>query len=272
MCVCVTRNSARIACLSATPYNKAYADLAGQLGLFIDADADLGLRPEQLVKALDGELGFSAVHTIHKAQGSEFGTTFVVVPNPCRPLSRELLYTALTRQQRNVVLFHQGDLHDLMKLSGADRSETARRLTNLFADPALIDYAGTFLEAGLIHRTARGELVRSKSEVIVADLLDGLELPYSYEQPFVGPDGSVRYPDFTVEDADTGQRVLIEHLGMLDRPDYVQRWRAKLAWYAAAGVRPIEEGNAPIVLLTTAEEGGFDAAAVKARISKAFGL
>src|SRR5690606_21685223 len=26
--------------------------------------------------------------TIHKAQGSEFGTTFVVVPNPCRLLSR----------------------------------------------------------------------------------------------------------------------------------------------------------------------------------------
>jgi ATP-dependent exoDNAse (exonuclease V) alpha subunit len=34
--------------------------------------------------------------TVHKAQGSEFGTVFLVLPNPCRLLSRELLYTALT--------------------------------------------------------------------------------------------------------------------------------------------------------------------------------
>ena len=37
--------------------------------------------------------------TVHKAQGSEFDTVFVVLPNPCRILSRELLYTALTRQK-----------------------------------------------------------------------------------------------------------------------------------------------------------------------------
>ena len=32
--------------------------------------------------------------TVHKAQGSEFDKVFVVLPNPCRVLSRELLYTA----------------------------------------------------------------------------------------------------------------------------------------------------------------------------------
>jgi hypothetical protein len=142
----------------------------------------------------DERLELAYALTIHKAQGSEFGTTFVIVPNPCRLLSRELLYTALTRQQREVVLFHQGDLRGLMKLSGADHSETAKRLTNLFIEPKLVAHGGAFLEEGLIHRTARGELVRSKSEVIIADLLDGLGLPYSYEQPFTGPDGSVRYP------------------------------------------------------------------------------
>jgi hypothetical protein len=79
----------------------------------------------------------------------------------------------------------------------------------------MISHAGTFLEKGLIHRTARGELVRSKSEVIIADLLDGLGLPYAYEQPFTAPDGSVRYPDFTIDDAETGRRLLIEHLGIV---------------------------------------------------------
>ncbi|WP_164586733.1 AAA family ATPase [Rhizobium ruizarguesonis] len=220
----------------------------------------------------DERLELAYALTIHKSQGSEFGTTFVIMPNPCRPLSRELLYTALTRQQREVVLFHQGDLRDLIKLSGADHSETARRLTNLFREPKLVTYSGSFLEEGLIHRTTRGELVRSKSEVIIADLLHGLGLPYSYEQPFTGLNGSVRYPDFTVDDAETGRRILIEHLGMMDRPDYVRRWKAKEKWYRNAGVVPIAEGEGEVGLLATTEVGGFDAAAIKVQIVAAFGL
>ena len=220
----------------------------------------------------DAKLELAYALTIHKAQGSEFGTTFVIVPNPCRLLSRELLYTALTRQQHDVVLFHQGDLRDLIKLSDAESSDTAHRLTNLFADPEVVEHGTAFLERGLIHRTARGELVRSKSEVIIADLLASLGVPYAYEQPFVGPDGSVRYPDFTVDDAETGRRLLIEHLGMMDRPDYVRRWEAKLQWYDAAGVRPGELGTAAIGLLTTTEIGGFDAAAIRSKLVTALGL
>ena len=41
--------------------------------------------------------------TIHKAQGSQFGTVFVVIPNSSRLLSRELLYTALTRSRERLV-------------------------------------------------------------------------------------------------------------------------------------------------------------------------
>ena len=46
--------------------------------------------------------------TVHKSQGSEFGTVILVLPNPCRLLSRELLYTALTRQKDRIVILHQG--------------------------------------------------------------------------------------------------------------------------------------------------------------------
>ena len=38
--------------------------------------------------------------TIHKAQGSQFGTVVVRLPEPTSPvLTRELLYTAVTRAQ-----------------------------------------------------------------------------------------------------------------------------------------------------------------------------
>jgi exodeoxyribonuclease V alpha subunit len=43
--------------------------------------------------------------TIHKSQGSQFGTAAVVLPPPTSPvLTRELLYTAVTRAERQLVL------------------------------------------------------------------------------------------------------------------------------------------------------------------------
>jgi hypothetical protein len=221
----------------------------------------------------DAPLELAYALTIHKAQGSEFGTTFIVIPNPCRLLSRELLYTALTRQREEVVLFHQGDLRALLKLSFSEHSETARRLTNLFSDPKPVEHVGSFLEEGLIHRTTRGELVRSKSEVIIANLLHGLGITYAYEQPFTGQDGSVRYPDFTIEDAETGRRVFLEHLGLLSEPAYRRRWLAKLDWYRSQGVLPEEEGEGDAgILVTTTEEKGIDSADIELRLRTLLGL
>jgi len=43
--------------------------------------------------------------TVHKSQGSEYGTVVVVLPPPTSPLAtRELLYTAITRARRRVVV------------------------------------------------------------------------------------------------------------------------------------------------------------------------
>ncbi|MGQ0480553.1 MAG: AAA family ATPase [Pseudonocardia sp.] len=66
--------------------------------------------------------------TVHKSQGSEFGTTFLVLPARAN-ISRELMYTALTRQVDKVVILHEGSLAELRALAAPWRSETARRLT-----------------------------------------------------------------------------------------------------------------------------------------------
>ena len=43
--------------------------------------------------------------TIHKSQGSQFDTVAVVLPDPASPiLTRELLYTAVTRARRRLLL------------------------------------------------------------------------------------------------------------------------------------------------------------------------
>ena len=79
----------------------------------------------------DQPLALAYALTIQKSQGSEFETALLVVPNPCRLLSPELLYTALTRQRQRIVLLHQGPLLDLKNYSRGHLSETARRNARL---------------------------------------------------------------------------------------------------------------------------------------------
>lgn len=213
--------------------------------------------------------------TIHKAQGSEFGQTFVVLPNPCRLLSRELLYTALTRQRDHITVLYQGDLSDLRQYSSSSFSETAARLTNLFSDPSPVAVDGRFLEEGLIHMTRRGIPVRSKSEVIIADLLFSKGVEFHYEQPFIGTDGSWRSPDFTIDDDTTGTTIYWEHLGMLQRPSYRRRWEDKLAWYQRNGVTPYEAGeSSEKVLVTTrdGDDGSISSADIEALINEVLGI
>lgn len=80
-----------------------------------------------------------------------------------------------------------------------------------------------------IHRTLSGDFVRSKSEVIIANILHQTGIPFAYEEPLVAPDGSRRVPDFTIEWR--GQTYFWEHLGMLGVEEYRQNWELKKAWY-----------------------------------------
>jgi ATP-dependent exoDNAse (exonuclease V) alpha subunit len=201
-----------------------------------------GYRPSDFSEDGDVLLELAYALTVHKSQGSEFGIVLVVLPNPCRLLSRELLYTALTRQQDRVVVLHQGSFAAFRQFASQSRSEVAKRFTNLFASPKLVEIDGQFLEDKLIHRTSRGEAVRSKSEVIIADRLAHFGVDYGYERELTMSD-LVRFPDFTIEDADTGQVFYWEHCGMLHVPNYKARWEKKLEWYKQNGVTPWQEGT-----------------------------
>lgn len=212
--------------------------------------------------------------TVHKTQGSEFGITFLVIPNPCRLLSREMLYTALTRHKEKVIIFHQGEFRDIQRFASDDCSEVAQRLTNMFVNPNPIDIEihnrHIFLDSNLIHRTQRGERVRSKSELIIADKLHAAGIDYEYE-PQINLNGVERYPDFVIEDDDSGEKWYWEHLGMMEDPSYRTRWAKKLNEYREAGVLPIDEGGGDKGTLLTTEEylgKGFDSQAIDKLIEK----
>lgn len=223
----------------------------------------------------DGEASLDLAYalTVHKAQGSEFGVVILVLPRSPLMLTRELLYTALTRQKEKVVILHQGSATDLQKLSSERYSSTATRLTNLFGPPKLVKVGDAFLEERLIHNTSRGEAVRSKSEVIIANLLHEKNIQYHYEQPLeLG--GVTKYPDFTIEDDDTGITYYWEHCGLLHDPSYKRRWTEKLAWYKANNILPKEEGGGAagtLVVTHDRADGGIDSAAIAKLIGEIFG-
>lgn len=226
---------------------------------------DLRVTVNSAVSESDATVELAWALTVHKSQGSEFGTVFLILPANARTLSRELLYTALTRQTDRIVLCHEGPLDELMTLTRATGSDAARRFTDLVrpAEPtAVIAADGSsmgVLDAGLVHVTGSGVLVRSKNEVIIAGLLDELAAgAWSYEQPLVGADRRTRLPDFTIT-TPGGRIIYWEHLGMLGDPGYADGWERKKAWYSEQGVLPLEDGGGPAgALVWTDDRDGVD--------------
>lgn len=218
----------------------------------------------------DFSLELAYALTVHKAQGSEFEVVFLVLPRSPLMLTRELLYTALTRQKQKVIVLHQGSATDLQRLSAERYSATATRLTNLFGPPRPVAVGEIFLEDRLIHRTSRGEAVRSKSEVIIANLLHARGVHYHYENSLELGD-AVKYPDFTIEDDDSGITYYWEHCGLLHDPAYRRRWEEKQQWYRGHGIFPIEEGGGPngtLIITRDQPDGGIDSAVIAALVSK----
>jgi hypothetical protein len=145
-------------------------------------------------------------------------------------------------------------------------------MTNLFRASRPVEvwigHQSVFLDKNLIYRTERGELVRSKSEWIIADKLHRAGIDYQYEQSLLLA-GTERFPDFTVVDDDSGVTWYWEHNGMLSNEEYRQRWERKLAAYRQQGILPLAEGGGEngTLLVTEENEGtGLDAEEIEKNI------
>ena len=186
-----------------------------------------------LNESVEDNLELAYAVSIHKAQGSEFGHTFVIIPaSRKRPVSAELVYTALTRANRRCTLLVENDITSLLDARRRENAQTPQINSSLFelhvAKAALRDRSGWY-EAGKIHEALSGDMLRSKSEVIIANLLHERQIPFLYEEPLFAGDGTLRLPDFTV--TWRGQTFYWEHLGLLDLNKYAKEWEVKRAWY-----------------------------------------
>jgi exodeoxyribonuclease V alpha subunit len=196
--------------------------------------------------------------SVHKSQGSEFERVYFVLPKQKTALlSPELFYTGITRATKHCTVLIEEDIAPLLKIHRPESSHLVGINCSLFDfTPApegfeLIRREG-FFEEGKIHRALADVMVRSKSEVIIANMLFDRDIPFLYEKPLYAPDGSFYLPDFTI--IWRGEKFYWEHLGLLVREEYKRHWDTKKAWY---------EKHFPGRLVTTEESGNLSVEAMK---------
>ena len=209
--------------------------------------------------------------TVHKAQGSEFDTVILVLPSQSRLNSREMLYTALTRQKKRIWILHQGPFDRYLALRQYVFSDIAARFTNLLRSSkpqaprlptdipaALRGSQRAFLEEKLIHRTIRGEIVSSKNELAIANILYALEqeghLTYQVEPKLPFDDGRGRWADFRIECR--GEAWYWEHCGRMDDENYRRRWDRKKTLYSQNGYSSYSSDNPQGRLIVTEDGQG----------------
>ena len=117
----------------------------------------------------------------------------------------------------------------------------------------------------LKYESISGNILRSKSELIIDQLLFMYQIPYRYECKLELGEATL-YPDFTILHPRTGKIYYWEHFGIMDSQKYSQKAFRKLELYC-------ENGYVPTVnLLTTFEtlDVPLDAIKVETMIKQYF--
>ena len=212
----------------------------------------------------EGKYSFELAYaiTVHKSQGSGFEKVFFVMPSKGAIMSRELLYTALTRQEKKIIILHQGDFRDFIRLASTEASSTARRFTDLFHLPKVQQLKQKWYDARYVNISERGEPMLSKNEVIIANCLNKYrkQITYAYEDK-LKLDNTERTikPDFTIDNLSTNKRFFWEHLGMMTKTDYREKWEKKLEGYFKDGFvlhTEAKPGDERVLIITEENPNG----------------
>lgn len=98
----IQRNDPRVVLLTATPYNKAFTDAAGQLRLWLAEDVDLAVRPERLIS------DETELHVARKADG-RLTTLKAFEASPYAEDWQRLMSLFLVRRTRRFVEHRYGE-------------------------------------------------------------------------------------------------------------------------------------------------------------------
>ncbi len=110
-----------------------------------------------------------------------------------------------------------------------------------------------------VQMTSSGLRVRTKSEVVVAEMLDAAGITYRYEQMIYIEDFSFA-PDFTIL-SDKGI-IYWEHAGMIHHTEYCNHHKWKMEMYEKAGIVPWKN----LIITYDNENGGLDTRIIRSEI------
>ncbi|ALI98564.1 ATP-dependent DNA helicase [Rufibacter tibetensis] len=193
--------------------------------------------------------------TVHKAQGSGFNHLFLVLPARYGLLSKELVYTALTRTKKTITLFIQETEENRKSVLeiASERLFSASRRTSLLLDKPYRYYnlepeRGVFVESRI--ELLIYHMLMNKRDELGADLFD-----FTYEEkPIVEGQKVNIKTDFTIYS--NNQTWYWEHLGLMGQRKYHWTWlNVKKPTYQKAGIWDM--------VITTDESNGVNPEKIK---------
>ena len=205
--------------------------------IYVFSDAD------EVLKYVDDEENFDLAYAIsvHKSQGSDFKNVFLMIPKKRALLSKELIYTALTRSKYRLFLFIEDTEDDLLTIA-AKTSHLINRNTSVFTGPKD--------RRKILKPDPTKDPVRSRIEYIIYQSLQRSGLLFEYEKELTLKSKTFKiHPDFTIH-LKNGRTIYWEHLGMLDVKKYYKDWIDRLELYKIEGIYDD--------LITTDDLGGIN--------------
>ena len=125
-----------------------------------------------------------------------------------------------------------GDIGELLKSFDKDfkNIELEKEIEKLKKETNSDKYNG-------VHKylTTKNNLVISKSEVIIANILHSYDISYEYEEKY-----DIKRPDFTIDLGIVGVEILWEHFGVVGSPKYEADKAIKISYFEGEGFKKVD--------------------------------
>ena len=120
-------------------------------------------------------------------------------------------------------------------LMGADNETAAEWKKRMEAEKAKYE---PYMPENLVHMAQDGTMMRSHSEVLIANYLLSLGITFVYELPLIHH-GKMIWPDFTIlSPIDNKTVIIIEHQGAMESEEYQSKFIKSLLFYLATKLVP----------------------------------
>jgi len=205
---------------------------------------------KELQKMPDGRLKRRGMFYYHIIGEKEIGIT--KNPRLIRKLCRKKHLLSLKKQLENnipVISRHLGKLDETTEkemVSALSNTYQGLPISYFLYSSAIDDWlAEPFeknpfqLKKGEGYATETGIVFRSKSEYIIATILDSYNIPYRYEAA-ITLGNKTEYPDFIIMNPFTETLIIWEHFGAIHLPEYVEKMNDKMNRYMKNGYIPFK--------------------------------